>query len=121
MRDELADYRGILAVFTERGRRVGASPAAIAVRYSRVFRARHQTPRMAEILAMPATMPRARARMWTAAIGAVDRWLAGDHAHGCDSTPSHFGDRRGDAARALRMRWVVVTCPGSASGFWREQ
>lgn len=116
-----ADYAPLLAALQTRADRVGSTPARIAVRYCRVFRARSPTPRMVEILALPGTMPRARVTMWGRARAAVDRWLAGDHASGCERAPSHFGDRLGDARLALRMRWREVDCGRTANLYWVER
>lgn len=116
-----ADWRPILAVFQLRADRVGTTPAKLAVRYCRVYRATRPTPRIVELRAVPLVIAPARERMWSRALALARTWLAGDHAHGCSEAPSHFGDRHGDRARALRMRWREVTCPGSASGFWTER
>lgn len=114
------DMRPLLAVFQSRADRVGTTPARLAVRYCRIYRTTRPTPRMAEVLAMPGVMSPHRAEQWARAHVVVEAWLAGDHAHGCSEVPTQFGDRHGDAARARRMRWREVTCPGSLSGFWRE-
>jgi len=145
-----ADLRPILAVFQARADRVGSSPAALAVLYCSIYRVtpRALSPaevlelagalgptsgysarvrgifnraRQIEIAAMPGAMSDRRRVQWDRSIAVVRAWLAGERSSGCSSTPSHFGDRRADAARALRMGWRVVECPGALSGFWSER
>lgn len=114
-----ADWRPILAALQARADRHGAPIAAVARRYSRIHRAIRPTPRMREILALPDALPSRRRGQWSAALVVVDAWLRGDRSHPCASTPTHFGDRRGDAARAARARWIHVDCGQTANAFWR--
>jgi hypothetical protein len=76
--------------------------------------------RQLELQAIPHSMPPARTDQWTRASDLAQRWLAGDTEHGCSATPTHFGDRRRDHARAVRRGWREVHCPGALSWFGRE-
>ena len=117
-----ADYAPMMSVYQYHADRVGTSPARIARAYSRAYRARVVTSRIAKVLAMPGVMSAARRRQWGSAMAVVVAWLAGDRAHGCQSQPHHFGDRRGDTARAIAAGWVEVVCPGSTTqAYWRQR
>lgn len=114
-----ADYAPMLSVLQYRADRVGAPIASIARAYCRVFRARVVTDRMRPFAAMPQVMPRNRRAQWASALRVVEAWLAGDRKHQCSGEVHHFGDLRGDAARARGAGWVRVDCgPLAKQGYW---
>ena len=89
--------------------------------YSPRMKAIYNRARQIEIRAMPGVMSPERKAHWEATMPVALAWLAGDHRSGCDGAVSHFGDAHADRARAMRMHWIEVLCPGALGTYWRER
>lgn len=119
-----ADRAAIWHVISRRAGRAGVSLATMARAYSSPLRRGHWARGLEANGRRPAAFP-ARLRWsvhrpaWEAILEAARAFLRGEVADPCGGSALHWGDRRGDLARALSYGWRRVDCGRTANLFWK--
>lgn len=102
-----ADHDAVWHVLRKRAERAGWPIGRMARAYSSPLRR-----------GLPAWVWQIPARRWAAVILRARAFLLGDVPDPCPQA-IHWGDRKGDAARALAAGWHPVSCGPTANLFWK--